>query len=131
MDLKSGVRENLAHSSGAGGVQAHRDGPVVFRGIVVDVAFRPHQAVVDLIAYLHNGWSDAFGLHPCQDVPGVFVELVFQGLAGESGPGRRLVLLVRVGPGVAVVEIQGEVHAGRYDAPGEGDGALRAAESFT
>ena len=131
VDLQLGVRKHFVDGPLAGLVEAHASDPVRLCGIVHHLAFRPDHAVADLVAHLHDLGSRAGRLEGLQGLLGILVELVLQRLAGQAFPLGGLVLLVRVGPGVAVVEIQRELHARRLDALGEGDGALRAAEAVT
>ena len=79
---------------------------------------------------MHDFGRGVGGLERLQRLLRVGVELILEVLPGQAVPRGRLVLLVRVGPGVAVVEVQRELHAGCLDALRERDGRGRPAEPF-
>ncbi|EEF25390.1 conserved hypothetical protein [Ricinus communis] len=94
------------------GVRVDRLGGVV---AVVDQAgqvaeagglpFRPQHAAVDFIPHLHPLDRDAIGFQVVEDAVGVAVDVAVQLRQRVAGPRRRLGLLARIGPAVAVVEV--------------------------
>ena len=87
-------------------------------GKVGRLALIPQHAAVDLVAHLHPGDGDAVVLEIFEDALGVVVDVGIELSHGMTGPGGRFGLLARVGPTVAVVEVDHDAHALRGGALG-------------
>ena len=79
----------------------------------------PQHAITDLITRLDIVRRGSGFLQGTQAVTGVFIDLLSQRLVIQGSPGSGCVLLERVGPAVAIVEIEHELHASRLDARSE------------
>ena len=75
--------------------------------------YRPQQSVGGLIAHLHPLRSDAIILEKGKNLDGMVSQCLLHLLEGEFLPCRRDILLGRVCPPVAVVEIYHHVHSER------------------
>lgn len=87
-------------------------------GEVGRLALVPQHAAVDLVAHLHPADGDAVVLEVFEDALGVAVHIGVELGNGVAGPCRRLGLFARVGPAVAVVEVDHDAHALRGGALG-------------
>ena len=121
VDDDLGLRAHLAHGAAAcleiacqvvprPAVDALARGPAVPRG--------PQHAIGDLVAHLHIVGSGAGSRQGLQRGHGVGIYRVGN-LCGraDAAPAAGHGLLARVGPGVAVVEVEHQLHAGFLDAP--------------
>ena len=104
--------------------------PVLVRGIVQHLSVRPYEAVADLVADLHDRRSSAAVLQGSEDALCVVVERILENLSGRILPCGGLDLMVRVSPGVAVVDVEGEVHPRGLYALCERESVAKVAESF-
>ena len=95
---------------------------------VADVALGPEQAVVDLVPDLDHVGQGALALQGPEDRGGVAPERILQRRVVEIGPCQRLVLLLGIGPVVAVVEVQQEPHPRRLIRRAMLEGRIQAAE---
>ena len=77
-------------------------------------AFRPQHAAIYLIANLHHIRQNAFLFKAGDGVTGVVVNGRFQLRIIHFFPGFRFELFTRVGPEIAVVEIQQQLHTLRF-----------------
>ena len=94
---------------------------------VVYLALGPYHAVVDLVADLDHVGSDSLSHEALDGLLRIVVDASLKAGAGIAGPGRGHVLLARIRPVVAVVEVEQEFHACRLDALGERERGFQSA----
>ncbi len=79
------------------------------------VAQRPEHAAGDFVAHLDHVGHDARLLELRDQVLAIFLDLLFESVHVEVPPGNRSFLMLRVGPGVGIVDVEQEHRAGRFD----------------
>ena len=120
MGNDSGIWAHLTHGTAAGIEVAGEVGP---RAASVVVGTRgpavprgPQHAIGNLVAHLHEVGSRTGTHESHQHLTGVVLYFLFQLTHSESGPIGGQGLLARIGPGVAVVQIEYKLKAGILDA---------------
>ena len=117
VDHHVGLGEDFLRSGIAGVVQF---GIVAEAQIGIVLPGRPEHAARGLVADLDPGRRDAGLLQGVQHVAGMIGHGVAQLRQREILPCGRLVLLARIGPGIAVVEVNHDLHAQILGANGLG-----------
>ena len=101
-----GFRKHLLHS-----IVACTDEARILLRILLDVTHRPKQSVGGLVAHLHPARLNVVFLQQREHFDGVLCEVALHLLVAVSLPGFGNRLLTRVGPRVAIVEVNHELHA--------------------
>ena len=89
----------------------------------------PEQAVGGLVAHLDPFRSDAVVLQELQDLGGMGLQVLLHLRVGMPHPGARDGLVLRIGPAVAVVEIDHDLHPQVPGQPGIVEDVLLVAEA--
>ncbi len=90
----------------------------------LNVAEGPEHSAGGFVADLDHVGHDAGGFELGEDIFGVGFDLFFEGGGVEGAPGDGGFLMLGVGPGVGVVDVEEEGGAGGFDLLGEGDGVF-------
>ncbi len=128
VDVEHGEDFGIDLFDGGGGVEELGELVPVFGGASA-VGAVGHEAGGDFISDLDHVGLCAGVFELLDDVAGVVVGFLDEVGEGEVFPRGGGELFAGVGPGVGVVEVEEEFHAGGFDAFGHGDGVGEVAEA--
>ena len=98
---------------------------------VLHVAFGPHNAMVDLVAYLHHIGQGSLCFQRHHHIVCVHIKAFLQPHKANAAPCGRFVLFAGIGPIVAVMKIEQQPHAGSLHPFGHGQRVAEVTKSLT